>query len=1042
MKPLFYQQLESFLGKLHRRQRCGIIIAMLLATVLDLWIVSCISQWTGIREFTALMWVSIILLAGLAVGITLLFIHQKDKAGIRQIVGIIEQEYPDLMDTLNTAIDLHALPESHQLAFTRGVFQKADTAIEHLPWRKALIPAWLKPGSLLSGFVVAMLLIAAISQTELLRKAGHGWLDWRTGINSGVQIQPEQLGIPRDSDITIRAEIMRWEDIAQIQYQIDGENFRFPMSASRDGDRNRNFTFYQVSEPIHFRVITPSLVSNWKEITAYTPPHIETAVIEVNPPAYTRIDPFKLNALDNLQVPEGSKIRVSLSTRYTEELAFQTASHSEAFQREIAEIKSVDPVVESHHWQYIFKAESNKTWNLHLANEDVATESAQYRLEVIPDERPVVEILKPGRDIQLEPAENLYLEVYAADDYGLSAMVINLSIAGRFREQIPIRPRGLDGEREPLETSLPTAVDFSTLDVEEGELVSYWVTVSDNREPDPQHTRSEVYFVEVRTEQEPEEADGMQEDEERINLRAHIEEMKRLIRLSHRAVSSLDPETRLERNQQITSGLNNLRSEINEIFEDIRPQLEEMGDRFFTRGFESVDGLLSSAGRLVTENQTESAIGTQEQALQELIAMENALRRETISREPSDSESGESGEGMEGESESEPSSMADLRDIIEELQSLSDAQNTLNNQADRAGRVGSEAEELQQLRDQQDDLRQQTRELERSLQDIDGFGDVANIIGEGSRRMREAAEQLRRQDPQRAWRDGIRALDALETAARILQDRVDQASQRALESLENQARQLAQQQGQAAGESGEAAQSGGDSNAMLNRQQQLNEDWQELLEQMDALAREMASSNPETSRALNQTARSAQQGDPGNSMTRAANALLYERFAQAEGLQETAAQALDEIAKQIREAGGSMSALSAEQLQRLIEELGRDQQSLSSLETPVESEDAERMDEIREQWSERLEQLGQQMGDGPLNGIANALGESGDGEADARLGESIELLLQAEASLRQYRDLLQRRQFFQSQRRSAPPPEQYRQQVESYFRRLAEEDEQ
>ncbi len=1041
MKRQFYQHLESFLRQLHRRQRCGLIIAMLLATVLDLWIISFISQWTGIREFTALIWVSVILSAGLAVGIALLFIHQKDKAGVRQLGTLIEQEHPELMDTLHTAIDYHALPDSRQSAFTLGVFQKANNAIEHLPWRQALMPFWLKPGVLLFGLVLATLLTAAISQTELLRKAGHGWQDWRAGSKSGIQIQPEQLGIPRDSDITIRADILRWEDAAEIQYRIAGENFRFPMSASRDGDRR--FTFYGVSESIRFRVITPSLVSDWKKITPYTPPRIEAAKMEVKPPVYTKIDSFKLDHLDNLQVPEGSEIQISLTTRYTNELKFRSGQESEAFQQEPAEVESDDPVVESHRWTYTLNAKSNKTWKLHMSNEDVATESAEYRIQVIPDERPVVEILKPGKDIQLEPEENLYLEIYAADDYGLSAMVINLSIAGRFQEQIPIRPRGPDGEREPLETRMPTAVDFSTLNVEEGELVSYWVTVSDNREPDPQHTRSEVYFVEVRTEQEPEEADGMPEEEERINLRAHIEEMKRLIRLSHRAVSSLDNETRMERNQQITSGLTNLRGELNELFEELRPQLEQMGDQFFTRGFQSVDGLLSAAGRLVTENQTESAIGSQEQALQELIAMENALRRETISREPSEGEEGESGEGMEGDSEEapDPSSMADLRDLIEELQSISDAQNAQNSQVDRAGRVGSDAEELQQLLDRQDGLRTQTRELERNLQNFDGFGDVANIIGEGSRRMREAAEQLRRQDPERAWRDGIRAQDALEMAARILQDRVDQSSQRALENLENQARQLAQQQGQAAGESGEAAQSGGDSEAMLNRQQQLNEQWQELLEQMDALAQEMAASNPEASRALNQTARSAQQGDPSNSMTRAANALLYERFEQAEGLQDRASQALEEIAGQIRQAGESMSALSAEQLQRLIEELGRDQQNLSNLETPVDSEDAERIDAIREQWAERLAPLGQQMGDGPLNGIADALGESGDSEADVRLGESIELLQQAEASLRQYRDRLQRRQFFQSQRRSAPPPEQYRQQVESYFRRLAEEEE-
>ncbi|MDV7393663.1 hypothetical protein RZS08_19965, partial [Arthrospira platensis SPKY1] len=108
---------------------------------------------------------------------------------------------------------------------------------------------------------------------------------------------------------------------------------------------------------------------------------------------------------------------------------------------------------------------------------------------------------------------------------------------------------------------------------------------------------------------------------------------------------------------------------------------------------------------------------------------------------------------------------------------------------------------------------------------------------------------------------------------------------------------------------------------MLEQQEQLNERLQQLLQNMEAMGQGMQGTNPDAGRALSQAARQARSGNPGSSMSRAANALLYEFLAEAEALQGEAAQGLQGLTEAIGEAGRQMPGITARQLERLQQEL-------------------------------------------------------------------------------------------------------------------------
>src|SRR4029077_4103493 len=54
----------------------------------------------------------------------------------------------------------------------------------------------------------------------------------------------------------------------------------------------------------------------------------------------------------------------------------------------------------------------------------------QYTIDVVDDQAPSVSFVKPGRDTQASPVEEVFLEAKAADDYGIRQLQLTYSVNG------------------------------------------------------------------------------------------------------------------------------------------------------------------------------------------------------------------------------------------------------------------------------------------------------------------------------------------------------------------------------------------------------------------------------------------------------------------------------------------------------------------------------------------------------------------------------------------------------------------------------------
>ncbi len=178
-------------------------------------------------------------------------------------------------------------------------------------------------------------------------------------------------------------------------------------------------------------------------------------------------------------------------------------------------------------------------------------------------------------------------------------------------------------------------------------------------------------------------------------------------------------------------------------------------------------------------------------------------------------------------------------------------------------------------------------------------------------------------------------------------------------------------------------------------------------------------------------------------MVRAANALLYRRHDRAAELQDEAASQLDTLLArnidQVRSRFPGRLDGPARTLARTVAQR-RARGGFHAQATAPGRRRTRRAARMRQDWSGRIDMLGESLDSDDLQRAAQALQRPGTGGPSADLEQTAALLREAEAVLAEFvRGEIPLGGRVRLNRRTAAPPEKYREEVERYFRSLAEE---
>ena len=227
-------------------------------------------------------------------------------------------------------------------------------------------------------------------------------------------------------------------------------------------------------------------------------PMITDHRVEIRPPEYTGVAATEGTDWD-LNAPEGSTITVTVSVSPGTDAAWIETSDNDSIP-----FSTQDGQQPATQWRLTFTPEHSIVYQVVLENGGRPTRGDFHRLVILPDEPPALTILQPRERLVLEPAEAwvVSLEALAGDDYGLEEPHIVSTVASGYGEGVTFRETdrsfGDIRQRGPHSLRLRESIDLRALGMQPGDELYLYVLARDNRQPDPNESRTETLIITIR----------------------------------------------------------------------------------------------------------------------------------------------------------------------------------------------------------------------------------------------------------------------------------------------------------------------------------------------------------------------------------------------------------------------------------------------------------------------------------------------------------------------------------------------------------------
>jgi hypothetical protein len=189
---------------------------------------------------------------------------------------------------------------------------------------------------------------------------------------------------------------------------------------TRDADGRFDFTFLALREPMHYYVQAAGLRSQEYAVDVVDLPRITSLKLTYNYPNWTRLEPLVEEPGDDIRAVEGTQVTVELTTDQPLEASELVVDGQRIAMQSAGGVNTAT-------------LEVAKDGEYHVAtlfNGDAVKLTDDYLISLIPDDKPVVKVLKPGRDWRASNIEEVTVRVEATDDFGLDRVEIRYSING------------------------------------------------------------------------------------------------------------------------------------------------------------------------------------------------------------------------------------------------------------------------------------------------------------------------------------------------------------------------------------------------------------------------------------------------------------------------------------------------------------------------------------------------------------------------------------------------------------------------------------
>ncbi|MDX1966889.1 MAG: DUF4175 family protein [Planctomycetaceae bacterium] len=408
----------------------------------------------------------------------------------------IEEAAPNVDARLITAIE--QVPDAATGRFTVLQQQVIEEAAAHMhrDWPQQLVPGWKLawPTGLIVCDVLLMLgvLIAASFGPESRFQAPVNPLTGRpVSEDLPVTVEPGDIDVERGASLLVIARFRdELPDRVTLQLQpVGGEWESIRMDKALD-DPLFGARLTNVKEELLYRVVFDDHSTREYRVKVFDLPALVRGDLILQTPEYTGqpVQRFE-NAFETTVV---ERTEVTIECRVNKPLAKAELVDPQN-QATAMSADPQNPLL----WRYSFTPEKSTRLKLALVDDcgRVNRDPEQFRVDVVPNQPPKLELAFPGKDVRVSPLEELTIEGRVTDDFGLDEFGLVLSVAGREPKTVPL---GKDA-RNNKPQSLKLTEALEALQVAPDDLVSYHLYAVDrDAEGQPRTVTGDLYFAEVR----------------------------------------------------------------------------------------------------------------------------------------------------------------------------------------------------------------------------------------------------------------------------------------------------------------------------------------------------------------------------------------------------------------------------------------------------------------------------------------------------------------------------------------------------------------
>jgi len=789
------ERLESYLHSLRARLRTHIYARAAAVAIGGVLAITAFTVWTlQQREFSpAITMTGRIAIIALPVAVVVALLWRPlRRLGRDGGATIFEERLPDEDGRIRTYLD-GKRRESHGQATPLLSLLAADAVriAERTPTNEIVSSRRIAVGALIAGSALIVLVALLVAGPAYW---GFGSRHLLLGVDlprnavpiRKITVTPGNATVRRNSDLAIRAAVEGFhpKDVQVFVRFADRQDWeRAPMQPAEGQESHFEFRLYAVRAPLQYYVDAEGTRSGEHNVTVVDLPRIERVQLTYQYPEWTGLEQKVDDTARDIRAVEGTNVKVEVVADgpldapalivdgQTGELAQQGRTSTGAI---------------------VVRKPGRYQIGARVANEFVAL-SDEYTIDVVPDEKPTIEIRKPGRDWRATSIEEVPVRIHAEDDFHLRDVSLRYSVNGGEWQSVPVGGGGTssDGEQlldlEQLGAAQAKSPDKRLVP---GDLISYYAVAKDRKEA----VQTDLFMVQVQPfERRFLQAQGGNSDGGGMaDEQGAISERQREILLATWNLQRND-----ERGKRTQQQLEDSAKMLAELQATLAQQARTLAQRTrarasldederirtFVESLEAAATVMDPAVAHLNTFKLPEAVPFEQQALQQLLRAESAFREVQVSMQQSNA----GGDGSQTarnftemfelemdleksqyESESQLSNRSmqkDLDEMIRKLKELAERQEQLAQERQQDLRTPEQRWKQEQLRREAEDLRRRLAELNRQQQQS-GDSQAASRGGSASAQAREREERQREQLSQ-----------ALESVNKALQDMQQSAQQ-------------------------------------------------------------------------------------------------------------------------------------------------------------------------------------------------------------------------------------------------------------------------